>query len=97
MKPKEEETVYYVTMTDKFMSGWGEAKGKINKLVFVCKSYEEAKVVEDNARNRTDQKYINICTKKPYYNKDRYCTQFKDDGDYNAWYVPNYFRDKIRI
>jgi hypothetical protein len=97
MKTEEEETVYYVTMTDKFMSGWGEAKGKINKLVFVCKSYEEAKVVEDNARNRTDQKYINICTKKPYYNKDRYCTQFKDDGDYNAWYVPNYFRDKIRI
>ena len=23
----------YVTMTDKFMSGWGEAEGKINKYV----------------------------------------------------------------
>ena len=26
--------MYYVTMTDKFMSGWGKARGKINKLVF---------------------------------------------------------------
>ena len=25
---------YYVTMTDSFMSGWGYAKNKINKLVF---------------------------------------------------------------
>ena len=27
---------YYVTMTDKFMSGWGEAAGKVNKLVIEC-------------------------------------------------------------
>jgi hypothetical protein len=93
----EEETVYYVTMSDMFMSGWGDAKGKINKLVFVCKSYEEAKIVEDNAHNRTDMNHINICTTKPYYNKDRYYTQIKDEGDYDAWYVPNYFRNRNRI
>jgi hypothetical protein len=97
MNKEEEKTVYYVVMTDKFMSGWGEAKGKINKLVFVCHGYEEAKIVEDNAQNRTDMKYINIHTTKPHYNKDRYYTQYKDEGDYDTWYVPNYFRDKIRI
>ena len=94
---KAEEKVYYVTMTDWFMSGWGDATGRINKLVFVCHSYEEAKIVEDNAQNRTDMKYINICATKPYYNKGRYYTQYKDDGDYNSWYIPNFFRDKRRI
>ena len=93
----EEEQIYYVTMTDKFMSGWGEAKDKINKLVFVCHGYKEAEIVEDNARNRTDMKHINICTTKPYYNKDRYYTQFEDNVDYNSWYVPNFFRDTGRI
>jgi len=29
--------MYYVTMTDSFMGGWGTAEGKINKLVFECK------------------------------------------------------------
>jgi hypothetical protein len=28
---KEGKRMYYVTMTDKFMSGWGKADGKINK------------------------------------------------------------------
>jgi hypothetical protein len=92
-----EERKYYVSMTDKFMSGWGEAKAKINKLVFVCESYEEAIIVRDNARNRTDQIYINICGNKPYYNKERYYTQFKDKESYDSWYIPNYFRDRNRI
>ena len=90
----EEERIYYVTMTDKFMSGWGEAKGKINKLIFVCHGYEEAKIVADNAHCRTEMKHINICANKPHYNKDRYYTQFKDNEDYNSWYVQNFFRDR---
>ena len=93
----EEERIHYVTMTDRYMSGWGESKGRINKLVFVCHEYKEAMVVEDNARNRLDMKCINVRSTKPYYNKDRYYTQFKDDGDYNSWYVPNFFRDRGRI
>ena len=47
-------------MTDKFMSGWGEADNKINKLVFTCKDIQEARIVKDNAEHRTDQKHINI-------------------------------------
>ena len=27
---------YYVTMTDKAMSGWGMAKNKTNKYVVIC-------------------------------------------------------------
>ena len=93
----EEERIYYVTMTDRFLSGWGEARDKINKIVLVCHGAEEAKIVEDNAHNRTDMKYINVCTTKPYYNHQRYLVQYKTKEDYNNWYVPNYFRDMGRI
>lgn len=82
----------YVTMTDKFMSGWGEAKGKANKLIFVCKDMSEAMIVADNAENRTDQKFVNICENRPYYNKDRYHTQIKTKEDYPCWYVEGFFK-----
>jgi hypothetical protein len=92
-----EERRYYVSMTDKFMSGWGEARDKINKLVFICDSYSEAIIVRDNARNRTDQIYINICINKPYYNKRDYLTQYKTKGDYNSWYEKDFFKDRKEV
>jgi len=81
----------YVTMTDKFMSGWGHARDKINKLVFFCDTYDDAKIVADNAEARGDQKYINICSTKPYYNSDRYYVQHKTKTDYPAWYKKDHF------
>lgn len=82
---------YFVTMTDKFMSGWGEATGKINKLIFVCDSYEQAEIVEQNANNRKDMKYVNICSTKPHYSSERYYPQVKTIEDYPRWYEKNYF------
>lgn len=57
----------YVSMTDKFMSGWGMAEGKINKLVIECENIEQANLIFKNAQNRREMKYINICLNKPYY------------------------------
>ena len=88
----EKKAAYFVTMTDTFMSGWGRAEGKKNKLVFLCDTYEEAEIVKDNAENRTDQKHINITTTKPYYNSERYYVQYKTKEVYNSWYVKNFFR-----
>jgi len=82
----------YVSMTDRAMSGWGRAEGRINKLVFICKDYKEAEIVEQNAINRGDMTYINICNNKPYYNKDRYYAQMIDNEIYSSWYKPNYFK-----
>ena len=82
---------YYVTMTDKSMSGWGPATDKINKLIFVCKDYREAEIVEQNAHNRSEMKYINICNNYPYYNKDRYYVQIKDRSIYPSWYEVGHF------
>ena len=60
----------YVTMTDKFMSGWGMAKDKTNKLIVVCDSWKDAETIERNAKKRSEMKYINICMKKPRYGKN---------------------------
>jgi hypothetical protein len=55
----------YVTMTDKFMSGWGTARGKINKLCIECETYEQAEIIERNASRRPEMKYINISKRLP--------------------------------
>lgn len=59
--------LFYVTMTDDFMSGWGQAKGKTNKLIIVCDTYEKAEEIERNAKKREEMKYVGIRTSKPYY------------------------------
>ena len=88
----------YVTMTDTFLSGWGEADNKINKLVFICDNIKEAKIVKDNAEHRTDQKRINICSNYPYhlFNNKRYYTQLKHNKSYPAWYKENYFNKSYK-
>ena len=76
----------YVTMTDKFMSGWGMAKGKINKLVIECENSVQAEKIADYARNNRDEmKYINITYNKPSYNFSKYLTSWKLFSDMTGW------------
>lgn len=82
----------YVTMTDKFMSGRGRSEGKKNKLVFECETHSEANAVYNNALNRGDQSYVNMCSKKPYYNARYYYVQYIDKTIYPNWYKPGYFK-----
>jgi|LakMenEpi03Aug12_release.lakeMendotaPanAssembly.Ray.scaffolds.fasta_scaffold181457_5 hypothetical protein len=72
MAYKESKKKYYVTMTDRFMSGWGGAKGKINKLIIECDTYAQAEIIARNAEQRSEMSYINIVTKYPYYNSKKY-------------------------
>ena len=92
MNTKPNKPKYWVTTTDKFMSGWGHARGLTNKLVFECGSYDQAAIVAANAENRSDQKYVNICSKKPYYSASRYYVQIKTIEDYPTWYQAGAFR-----
>ena len=71
----------YVCMTDKFMSGWGEATNKINKFIIVCDNLEQAKTILRNAKKRTEMKYINICFNKPKYNTKQYLCSWKNFDD----------------
>ena len=76
----------YVTMTDKFMSGWGMAKGKINKLVIECENRVQAEKIADYARrNRNEMKYINIRYSKPSYNSNKYLTSWKVYSQMTGW------------
>ena len=80
---------YYVTMTDKFMSGWGYANNLINKYVIECDTMKEAMIAERNAKKRPEMKYINITSNKPYYTPKRYyvsSVKFNDLG--TIWTTP---------
>tara|TARA_R110000751_G_scaffold239285_1_gene340010 strand:+ start:361 stop:621 length:261 start_codon:yes stop_codon:yes gene_type:complete len=68
----EKTQKYYVVMTDKFMSGWGISENKINKYIIVCDNFSNAEIIKKSAKKRSEMKYINIHTKKPYYNKNHY-------------------------
>jgi hypothetical protein len=94
-------SIFYVTTTDSFMSGWGQARNMINKLIFICESMEQAQIVADNASNRGDQKRVNICSKAPaYYRKTmgsdyvckNYYVQIKTIDDYPTWYQKGAFK-----
>lgn len=58
---------FYVTMTDKFMSGWGMARNKSNKFIVECETIEQARTIEKNAQRRNEMKYINVRTTRPRY------------------------------
>lgn len=76
---------YYVTCTDRFMSGWGPAKRKDNRLIFPCEDMSEAMRVVRYAQNRGDQKRIYICGSKPKVRSHHY-TQVKTKDVYPNWY-----------
>lgn len=63
---------YYVCMTDRFMSYWGMAEKKTNKLVIGTDDHDIAVKILNNARRRTEMKYINLNTTKPRYGNDVY-------------------------
>jgi hypothetical protein len=76
---------YYVTMTDRYMSGWGQAQGRDNKLVIETDSYEEAEIVYNNAIRRPEMKYVNITDRKPRYPNAK--VSWHDKSDYGRWFI----------
>lgn len=85
---------FYVTMNDTFMSGWGKAEGKTNKLIIECDTLQEVEIVSDNANNRTDMKYVNWHMKKyPYYNPKKFLVQVHDKKDYPSWFEENFYKE----
>ena len=74
----------YVTMTDRFLSGWGLANGRISKFVVICDSFEQAETVKKNAMLREDMKNVNICVNKPRYNLNKYHVSYKNYNELGA-------------
>lgn len=55
-------TVLLVVATDSFMSGWGHAPGK-SYFAVPCASLEQAEIVEENMRHRSEMKRVRIVYK----------------------------------
>ena len=78
---------WYVLSVDTFMSGWGPAKGLVNRLILPCKSRHEARDVAEYARARMDTEDVKIVREKPYPGwRDGYLWQVMDPDDSSAWY-----------
>jgi len=83
------EAPYYVTCLDTFLSGWGEADGKANRLILPCQDFAEAEVVCDNARGRSDMKSVHIHTGKLSLSDfDLSLWQVMGRESSRAWYTP---------
>lgn len=70
--------MYYVTMTDSFMSGWGRAKDRINKFVIACDNYSQATEIAEKAHKRPEMKYIRIARNIPHYSPGRYLVSYRE-------------------
>ena len=69
---------YWVTMNDTFMS-------YPKKLVFVCNSYDDAKIVERNAKDRKEMKYVKISSTKPSFPK-AFKVEYKYKANSGRWF-----------
>lgn len=58
---------YYVVAIDTFMSGWGEARDRTNKVVLPCESRRVAEKVLEYAQGRSEMRQAKIITKKPRF------------------------------
>lgn len=87
---------YYITCIDTFMSGWGRAEGKSNKIIFVCKNKDQAYAVESNCEYRDEIKYVRWIEHKPAISPNQY-TQLITDEIYQNWYKQKYFRNTSSI
>lgn len=68
---------WFVTMTDKTMSGWGLAEGRISKFVVICKTHGEAETLRDRiVANAKSMTYVKVTPTLPNYPVRRYHTSF---------------------
>lgn len=76
-----------VTAVDKFMSGWGRAKGRISKCVVICHDWTQAAKVFGNMESQ-GYTYINRRSARiglPYYAPSKYVVSVYHADDSPAW------------
>lgn len=78
------EGMRYVTATDRFLTGWGCADGKIAKRIIICDNYRQAQRIADAFVNEGKQfGYVNITDKAPNYNESKYVSSWSTYEDFN--------------
>ena len=66
----------FVSATDKFLSGWGNAEGKTHKQVIICDGWEQAEKIAHNMQGN-GYKYVNTCVRLPKYPTSAYTTSYR--------------------
>ena len=67
----------FVTMTDKFLSGWGCAENKIAKRVVICPNRQKAELIKDRLFNpKHMMKNVNVVYNLPNYSANKYTTSY---------------------
>ena len=79
------ENCIYVFATDKFLSGWGCASGKIHKQVAVCKNWDEAERMLRGFGGDNSYKFVNWPYKKPYFPPSRYTATFRPSENFTIY------------
>ncbi|MCQ2348937.1 MAG: hypothetical protein MJZ98_00485 [Paludibacteraceae bacterium] len=82
---ENQELKLYVSMTDKFMSGWGRAEGKISKFVVECSSWAQADEIEFVASHRPDMVRVKVSHIKPNYSSSRYHVSLRTYEECSGW------------
>ena len=80
------EKTIYVWATDKFLSGWGCAEGKIHKQVVECPNWAEADRIERGFKTRPEEfKYVNWSFTKPRFNGKRYTSTCRPSSEWTRF------------
>ena len=75
---------YFVTMTDKYLTGWGMAEGKTAKRVYLCKSL---KIAQELVKRLEERKHtsnmvnIKLCSNLPNYNSAKYVVSYDNQPE----------------
>jgi hypothetical protein len=65
--PEQKKTHYWAVVgRDKFMSGWGEAKGGYSRAAWACPTLKDAEGIEDRIKDRSDMQYVNLVDLRTY-------------------------------
>jgi hypothetical protein len=83
----------FVTFSDKTLSGWGVAYNKTSKRIIICDNWHEAERLADALRNapqREGIRYVNTCSKFPYYSPSKVCISIDLYKDWASGWVMKY-------
>lgn len=69
--------VFYVWASDKCLTGWGPAIGKIVKHIVICDNWDEAKKILHGFNESEEFKHVNWGFKKPYFSPQKYIVSFR--------------------
>lgn len=62
----------YVSMIDKFMSGWGPCEGKENVFLVECDTDDQADAIVAAGVRREEMRKVRVHQSKPHYSSSQY-------------------------